>query len=423
VVGSITDLSAVYYNPGTLALQKDPTFLLGAKAFQYQSVVLKNAQGESTPLQSSRFGPAPSMFAVMLPPTLMNGALGFSVFTRSEFKARIEAFGSTVLFDQPPDSLAAVGGEFYVDQDLIDAWGGPTWARSWGKMGVGLSGFVAYHGQRSRNQALLQGLKTPDEGASATFIDMVDYWNVRLVFKMGFAWDYDPLTFGFALTSPGVGLFGDGSSLVDVFINGIDLDGDGEADTELIANGVKDASAQYKSPGSISFGFSYRYKMTTIHGSAEYFEGVNRYEVMNTVAFESPTTGKTYLHEMTMESNDVFNWGLGLERHIKPWLKAYGSFITDRSTAVENVTSTLAVSSWDLYHVMGGTAFTFWGNDITLGVGYSWGSDKSPQPVEIPTSSGTVQSPLHSFDGTIQYRQLKFIVGFSFGTGGKSSGS
>jgi hypothetical protein len=210
---------------------------------------------------------------------------------------------------------------------------------------------------------------------------------------------------------------------VDVFINGIDLNGDGEADTELIANGIKDASSQYKSPGSISFGFSYKYKKTTIHGSAEYFGSVNRYQIMPTVAFTSPTTGKTYLHEMTLESDDVFNWGFGVERHIRPWLKAYGSFITDRSAAVENVASTVAVSNWDIYHVMGGTAFTFWGNDITLGIGYSWGDDKSPKSVEIPTSSGTVQSPLHSFDGSIQFRQLKFIVGFSFGTDGRSSDS
>ena len=244
---------------------------------------------------------------------------------------------------------------------------------------------------------------------------MIDYWHVRLIFKLGIAWDFSPLTFGFAATSPGIGLYGRGSSLVDFYTNGIDLDGDGNADTELIANSVKDVPAQYKSPASFAGGLSYRYKNTTVHLTAEYFGKVDRYEVMNTVAFKSPTTGKTYLHTMVLELDDVFNWGIGIEQHIKHWLKGYGSFITDESAAAGNLTTSVAVTSWDLYHVMGGAAFTFWGSDITLGVGYSWGDTGAPDQRNVVSSGGPTGVPFATPDYDIEFRQWKFIVGFAFG--------
>jgi len=257
----------------------------------------------------------------------------------------------------------------------------------------------------------------------STIIDAIDYWHVRLVFKLGVAWDFSPLTFGFALTSPGVGLFGQGSSLVNVFLNGIDLDNDGTSDTELIANSVSDASSDYKSPGSIAGGLSYRYKNATFHITGEYFGKVDRYEVMETVEFESPTTGKTYTHVMELAADDVFNWGVGLEQRIRPWLKAYGSFITDRSAAVECLTTSVAVSNRNLYHVMGGTSFEFMDNHITLGVGYSWGGDRLPKYQNVHTSTGPAKIPIEGFDTTVEYRKWKFIVGFSFGGRAEKSDS
>jgi hypothetical protein len=423
VVGSIIDLSAVYYNPGTLALQENPSILLGAKAFEYQSIKIEDANGDELPLQSTRFGPAPTLFAGILPPKWLDGQLGYSVFTRNDFDFRMQAVGSGLIESDKSDSLTVSGGEILVDQNITGIWGGPTWSRAWGKMGFGISGFVAYQGQNKRTQAILQGLETDGSGASATLIDAVDYWNVRLVFKAGVAWDLSPLTFGVALTAPGIDLFGQGSSLVDIYVDGIDIDGDSVPDTDLIANSIVDAPAQYKSPASIAAGFSYRYKNTTFHFSGEYFGEVELYEVMETVYFDSPTTGDTYAHEMTLGQDDVFNWGFGVEQHIRDWLKAYGSFILDRSAALDSQYTGLAVSTWDLYHLMGGTAFSFIGNDITLGIGYTWGKGPLSRNRNVSNSDGSYDFPSLEQDFSVDYRQWKFIVGFAFGSGGGQSDS
>jgi hypothetical protein len=423
VVGSIIDLSAVYYNPGALALQKNPSLILGTKAFEYESIKFRDDEGNASPIESQRFGPAPTLFAGTLPMRWLKGQIGYSVLTRNDFDFRIQEVGSEFLYANPPDSLGVLGGEVYLDQDFTGVWGGPTWARSWGRMGLGVTGFFAYQGQRTRSQVLFQGLETPDRGASATYIDGVDYWHVRLVFKLGVIWDYSPFTFGFAVTAPGIGLFGQGSSLANVFINGIDLDGDGVPDTELIANNVKDAPAEYRSPASFAGGLSYRFKNTTLHFTSEYFGKVEEYEVMQTVLFESPTTGKTYAHKMPLALDDVLNWGVGVERHIRPWLKAYGSFITDGSAAGGNLPTSVAVSNWDLYHVMAGTAFRFIGSDITLGAGYTWGSGHVPRHRNIVTPTGPADIPFASPETTVEYRRWKLIFGFAFGAGEKQSNS
>ena len=47
VTGSVTDLGAVYYNPGFIALHENPAFEISAKVMQYNTIkvfahVLKN---------------------------------------------------------------------------------------------------------------------------------------------------------------------------------------------------------------------------------------------------------------------------------------------------------------------------------------------------------------------------------------------
>ena len=415
VVGSLIDLSAMYYNPGALALQDNPSLLLGAKAFEYQSIKFKNVEGYESPLASQEFGAAPTLFAGILPPRWFEGIIGYSVLTRQDFNFRIQATGSTEIPSADPDSVALVGGEVLVDQNVTGIWGGLTWSRAWDKMGVGVSSYVAYQGQRTRYQSLLQSVYSGGGGASATFLKEINYWHVRMVFKMGMAWDFSPLTFGFALTAPGIGLFGQGSALVDIFVNGVDINDDDVPDTELIANQIKDEPADYKSPGSIAAGASYRIKDTSIHASAEWFNSVDKYAVLPPVEFNSPTTGNTYSHDISHELGSVFNWGFGIEQHVRDWFMVYGSFITDHTAYVEGTKTSVSVSNWDLYHLMGGTAFTFLHMDITLGVGYAFGSSQTQDRPDFTDSDANAIIPLEDIDAELVYKRWNFIVGFAFG--------
>ncbi|MEJ2503624.1 MAG: hypothetical protein P8177_10000 [Gemmatimonadota bacterium] len=66
MIGSVRDLSAVYYNPGALALQRDAGFLLSARAYRSTTLTLEDAGGEGRDLASSSTRPIATFLATPL---------------------------------------------------------------------------------------------------------------------------------------------------------------------------------------------------------------------------------------------------------------------------------------------------------------------------------------------------------------------
>ena len=62
VIGSSSDLSSVYYNPGRLALVNDPELLLAGNVFEY-SIIRLTEEERDNDIKSSRFSLTPSLFA------------------------------------------------------------------------------------------------------------------------------------------------------------------------------------------------------------------------------------------------------------------------------------------------------------------------------------------------------------------------
>ena len=56
VIGSVSDVSATFYNPGALSLAEDLTFTIAADVFQIRSLTLENAAGEGVDLVNSTSG-------------------------------------------------------------------------------------------------------------------------------------------------------------------------------------------------------------------------------------------------------------------------------------------------------------------------------------------------------------------------------
>ena len=94
-------------------------------------------------------------------------------------------------------------------------------------------------------------------------------------------------------------------------------------------------------------------------------------------------------------------------------LTFYGSFITDYSAAVANSQTNLALSTWDIYHLSGGAAFSIGRSEFTLGVNYAFGSDTYKRDNNrFGTNVGELQGSI--LDGAkLTYRRLKFLLGFS----------
>jgi len=90
VVGSSRDLSATFYNPGALALTKDPSLLASVESFE--ATRLKASTGASTlDFSDTSVRPSPTLFAFALPRSLTgNHTWAISSLTRQDLDLRVD---------------------------------------------------------------------------------------------------------------------------------------------------------------------------------------------------------------------------------------------------------------------------------------------------------------------------------------------
>src|SRR5512145_1225131 len=63
LVGGVEDLSAVYYNPGALALIEEPRFVIGLTSVELANIEVPGAAGEGLDVDQLVFDIVPSMLA------------------------------------------------------------------------------------------------------------------------------------------------------------------------------------------------------------------------------------------------------------------------------------------------------------------------------------------------------------------------
>ncbi len=415
VVGSFLDLSATFYNPGTIALMENPDVLLSANAFELVDIKVDGESDAIEPLSNTRFGPAPSLFTGLFPSSWLRGQLAYSALTRQEFKVRLNrSVAGEGMIAEYPDSVD-YSAEFYSDQDMGENWFGATWSNKISPtVGFGGTMYVAYRGQRTRIQKTINAVADNGYGMGLDFTDAFSYSHFRLVWKFGLAWDDDPVTLGVAITTPSVGLFGWGDAYFNRSIIGMDVDGDGQPDSRLLADSQQDLEPDYRSPFSIAAGGSYRWGHTSLHVSAEWFNSVDHYDVLNVEPIPTDIPGVSIKNRVSQELTSVFNMAFGVQHVFNKTLTGYLSFLTDRSAAVPSPSTQTSVTEWDLYHVSTGAAFIIAGLDLTAGVQYARGAS-DVQVAYIPELEEEVDIPENlQLVSNVTYQRMLFIIGFSF---------
>ena len=85
------------------------------------------------------------------------------------------------------------------------------------------------------------------------------------------------------------------------------------------------------------------------------------------------------------------------------------SFNTDFSSF--DPESDTAVTSFDLYHVTGGTNIKMRRTEIMLGLSFAWGSDLISQPINLNPDDDSVINPEDQVD--LVFRSYTLILGFT----------
>lgn len=407
VVGGVVDLSAVYYNPGALSLLEDPGLFAATKTFEMSSIAITAVPRGLLELGEDRLGVAPSFIAGLAPFRFLGKhTIGYSLFTRQKFRARINGteFGGDDLIPGLP-GVQNFLASLRLDAELNESWGGLTWSMPLGsRVGVGVSQFIAGRSQRSWTRSLAEVYDSTGIAAAALQEDAYEYFAYRMLWKVGFTAEWLGASLGLTLTTPGVRLFGSGKAETNTTVVQTDA---APGDNVFVADYQDHLPATYRSPLSVAAGGAYAIAGTRLYASAEWFQSEEEFDILDLAPFVGQSTGDTLVQRVTQQLTGVLNFGLGIEQRLGTATRAYASFRTDRSAAMPEADTDVSVSSWNIYFFTVGATFRVMNADLTLGAGYGFGRQAIPQ--SNPPDGGLLPDSLD-----VDYRNYRvfFALGF-----------
>ena len=406
VIGSVSDLSATFYNPGAIALFPDVKFILSAQVYQMDNFTIKDGAAEGKDLDYSSIVPSPNFVAFDLNfDFLGDDRLAFSILTRQnsnlEFSARV--IDSLEVIESSPGKESFAGG-INTEKKFNDVWGGITYSTKLSEtIGMGITGYISYRSHKATSLTILQALQSNGEIASYSNINNYRFNNCRTLLKAGVGLNLDPLTIGLTVTSPSLNIFGSGSAGTHLFISGIDS-------SRFDSNYQEDIKSKFNSSWAAGLGGAYNFGNVKLHLSAEWYDAINKYDVLDTEPYVSQSSGKTLTNDLSHEAKSVINFGFGLDYFATDSLIFSLSVTSDFSAYVENTATNLATySAWDLIHVAGGSTFSIWKTEVTIGAVYSFGSQTFENKINI-TPGGDDNSVGRQSE--FKYSQIKVLLGF-----------
>ena len=414
VIGGPVDLSTMYYNPGGLALMKDPGVVLTVKAFEFANISLPDAGGKGIDLDDPRSSVLPTFVGGLVSFKLLGSdALAYSLFPRQGLRTNITGRTQGQVDVLPAPGLENYYVEARLEQDMDETWVGATWSKKVGeRVGIGVSPYVAVRSQRTRAQVVGQALGSDSIGAVTTTMRGFKYDNYRFLTKAGISFELKRIDVGLTVTTPGVKIMGSGEAGIDRLRLGQDVNGDALPDNIYAVSLQQDLPSEWKSPLSIGAGANIPLGRSTLYVSGEWFDKIDAFDVLDVAPVVDEVTGQPIPFEVVQQAKSVTNGAIGLEHPFSDRFTGYVSFATDFSTAVEGKSDT-ALSNWDIYLITAGTTFAVGKSEFSVGAGYAFGNNEAKVPSSL--SEGTVAGDIGAPPtlGTARYSSIHLIFGFS----------
>ncbi len=413
VIGSASDLSAVYYNPGRLSINDTSAFIISAKAYQYRVIVVENASGEGSRVSNPFISGSPDLVAGNLPVKKLFGRscrMAYSFLQRYQGEFDVvgrNAFRADVLPDQ--NGVEFFAGEAKFEYKVNDFWGGLSWSTALSpKWGVGITQFISFRSQRWDQRIIYEALLENGNTATANRFQDMRYNTYNVVWRIGLSGNLGPWRLGLSVTTPYVRLFGNGNVLYNELIAGGD-----QTDDLLVADQQLKQKARWRSPWSVGLGGSLDISSSArIHLSAEWFAPVQGYDLIDTEPFTGQSNDATYVHRVFASREMVLNGSVGVEFSPENRFRYYGSFATDFSAVPQSTTaSVFAPIGADLYHLGAGTSARLGRVDLNLGLVFSFGASDIPPftSVYVPPGWGLDSENV----ARIRVQRIKLIFGLT----------
>lgn len=453
VVGSVEDLGAVYYNPGRLALQDEPTFLISAEAFQLVKLGVEGGEGEAD-LSNDKFGSAPTLAAgsfnldsVKWLKFFHGHKFAYAFLSRTNFDYTLSArIQEKYSFNANWVGEEELYGNVSWNKSVSEEWMGVTWAipinKKWA---IGWTNFISTYSETATYENGLQAIggagsldPTLPEGQQIPVANFSRNRNRSMstlgyIAKIGLSYDIDWLSLGLTLTTPKAIITSSGSALFDEALAGYEYarppSGDpgdpdydpGSGNNILISNATSDVAVQNKSPMSIAFGAGIKFGKNKLHLSAEWFDKVDTYYTFVPEPFAAQSSGEEIRNRYRDKRKSIINYGIGVEWVFSPKVSGYTSIATDFSSLEKttqesglDTTDNLdnSIFTADIYHYGGGFALDLKKMDLTLGVIYSRGVQPAGQVIRFPVEEGSVPPPTPEKTNLI-WERFRILLGFS----------
>lgn len=426
VIGNVSDLGAVYYNPARLGLIKKPAFLLNASLYQLTFLKFEDGLGKNIDLSKSNFGEGPSLIAGSFNLNfLKNQRFSYSILTRNSFD--FDSFFRTqeegeIIKNMPGKEVFV--GQVDLNSRFNDLWLGLTWALPLNpKSSLGVTMFASYRTDERLFDMRLQAI-SKDSGNVAILNTSrkINYNTYGLLWKLGYAVKFSKtVSFGLTVTTPKAKLGGNGEFVTQEFLTGIDTTGDGINDDAFIANAQEGLHVNNKMPWSVGAGFGFNFRKLTVSVSGEWFSKISKYTIIQTDPFIGQSNGEEITNSLIDQLNSVINYGLGLEYGFNDGLSAYLSFATDFSAVPDKIDRFIALESEtnsstfqsDIYRMGGGVVFNFKKMEFTVGTTYAYSKSEIERIITIPSDDPEGDPETINSISVMKLNQWRFIVGFS----------
>lgn len=368
VIGSSRDLSAVYYNPGGLAVVDRPDALLTAYVFELDNVKYTDVLLEDNELSSTRFDAVAGLIAGELPLNFLGDSrLAYSFLTRHNLEYRFNE-GGTIPGDSVPqfEGIEAVSASLTYNTRLRESWGGLTWSQPFDRYGLGITMFVANRNQRMAFGTTFTGTSAQDGVSTLGTVRSFDYYDWRLLWKIGAATSWDRWNLGLTVTTPSLHLFGSG----DIVYETVGIFDDFETVTTTFQTGL---SSGYATSWAVGAGAEYVGDGWKAHVAAEWFDRVD-VTILDGQPFRSLTDTSVVLDpNVTNVMKSLVNVAVGYEHEFSEKYSGYATFYTDWTGAEIGDRSVTTTTPWNLWTFGAGAIFSVGRSEFTTGLTYKFG--------------------------------------------------
>ncbi len=398
VIGGVEDLGSVYYNPGRLSQIENPAFIISADVYEYNRIRINDAFSDKENNGSSEIGGVPSLAAGTFKLSFLEGHhFAWAILVRGSSN-----LGFSYSNELEEDELEDLPGSKYfgtdmaIDQNMQDQWTGINWSYAINeKLSIGASGFLALYDQSKGLKINLHRYTDSSNTNLYHFNRTISLEQYSLIGKIGVSYKTKAFILGMTLVAPRLNLFGSGTYNYDeYFVN------EGSPDPALediyTKESQSDLKTNYKSPLSIGLGVTFPIKRSNIHLSAEWYNSMPKYTIVEAEDHVSQSSGDTIGMKLVDKFNSVLNIGLGAEFYINEKMSGYLSASTDNSAVTSELGRFVSNSSEvgnstflaDYYHYGGGVVLHLKRAEITLGATYTGATQDFERPGGFPKKLG-----------------------------------